>query len=193
MEPAIFSGPRGLDPKECLMSSFLSSFPKKVLNAFFILVFMAAILSCDTNGSTTNDNSNVPGSLPASLQGEWGFIPPGSSEPADLYIIDSTTLHYVYDDPEWGSYGYQGNILFVSNYSSSSGIIIIEYTNGASDPSKPFAGIYYRNLTSNTVQLANAINPDYSSPDTATLSEAKEKFTQNSIGNYVAMWGTYTK
>ena len=110
-------------------------------------------------------------------------------------MTNKSTFQYVFDDPEWGNFGFKGDIRFVSNYSSSSGVIIIELTQGASNPGKPFTGIYYRNLTSSTVQLANAINPDYSSADTATLDEAKTKFTRNKMDTYVS-WGIvqpYTK
>ena len=175
------------------MLSYLSSFPKKVLSVLTVLGFLAVVLSCDSN--IADDDANVPGDLPETLRGEWVSIPPGSTTPADYYVIEADTLQYVFDDPEWGNFGYKGNIRFVSNYSSSSGIIIIEYTQGVSDPGKSFAGIYYRNLTNSTVQLANAINPDYSPADTATLNEAKTKFTRNKMDTYVS-WGVvqpYTK
>ena len=174
------------------MFSFLSSFPKKVLNAVFVLVLLVAIVGCDSNGNTSNDNSNEQGVFPPNLAGEWLGLIPGSTIPADYYVIEEDTLQYVMDDPEWGM-EYTGNIRFVSNYSSSSGLIIIEYTQGASDPGKPFAGIYYKSLTSSTVQLANAINPDYSSADTTSLDEAVEKFTRNKMDTYVSYWGPYTK
>ena len=182
-----------IGPKEHLMFSFLLSFPKKVLSTVLILGFLAAVIGCASN--ITDDNSNIPGTLPERLQGEWVFIPPGSSKPADYYVIKEATVEYVFDDPEWGSFGYEGDIRFVSNYSSSSGVIIIEYTNDSSDPAKPFAGIYYKNLTNSTVQLANAINTDYSSADTATLKEAIDKFIRNKMDTYVS-WAyvqPYTK
>jgi hypothetical protein len=155
----------------------------------WLLTFLF-ITGCDLYGKIGTDDTNIEGALPALLKGEWVYTPPGSSSP-ERYVIEENTLQYGYGGES--VYDYKGDIRFVSNYSTDSGVIIIEYTvrptyqkyNG-----KPFFGIYYRNLKSNTVQLANPINlaDSYSAPDTDTLEEAIKKFTRNRMGSLVG-WG----
>ena len=162
----------------------------------FLYIFFAAGLAallflagCELYGKA-GDDGNTQGTLPVLLRGEWVYIPPGSSAPSERYIIDADTVQYGYGGGESDT-NYKGNIRFVSNYSATSGVIIIEYTESPSYQKyngNKFFSIYYRNLNSDTVQLANAINADYSSPDTKTLEEAIKKFTRLRMGNYVD-WG----
>ena len=154
------------------------------------MILIPLLLFTGCYGEVGEDDMNIPGTLPELLRGEWFYSQPGVPSRSERYIIDKDTVEYGYGGGE-SEMDYAGNIRFVSNYSADSGVIIIEYTvpptfqkyNGNS-----FFGIYYRNLKNNTVQLANAINADYSSPDTATLEEAIEKFTRLKMGNYVD-WG----
>ena len=178
------------------MFSFLSFFPKKIFSAVFVLGFLAAVIGCASN--ITDDGTNTQGTLPEQLRGEWVFTPLGSDSPADYYIINENTLQYVMDDPDYGS-DFTAPIRFVSNYSGDSGVIIIEYTQGyifgaKYDDEYPFTGIYYKNLSGNTVQLANAYDGN-GRTETATLDEAKAKFTRNKMDTYVS-WAyvqPYTK
>ena len=169
------------------------TFLKVILLNFLLLLFLS---NCELYGKVGGADINFQGALPELLRGEWVYIQPGSSAPAERYIIEANTIEYGYGSSSEGSTesdtNYKGTIRFVSNYSTDSGVIIIEYTerphyalyNGNS-----FFGIYYRNLKRDTVQLANAINPDHqSAPDTATLEEAIEKFTRLNMGSYVD-WG----
>jgi hypothetical protein len=159
--------------------------------SFGAVLFLSLVLSgCELYGAIGGDGANIPGGLPELLQGEWVYIPPGSTVPSERYVITGTAIQYGYGGGG-STTDYRGDIRFVSNYDSASGIIIIEYTQQPAYPSYnglPFFGIYYRNLKGDTVQLANAINPDYSAPDTATLQEAVEKFTRLAMGYYVG-WG----
>ena len=106
----------------------------------------------------------------------------------DGYIITGTTVEYFYDKGSSPT-DYKGTIEFVSNYNSNSGLIIIEYTvkpTYSGYNNGDYFAVYYRNLGTNSVQLANTTTlPDYSCPDTATLEEAKAKFTRMTMGNYV--------
>jgi hypothetical protein len=158
-----------------------------------LAVCLLAVFLTGCNNGTIDDDVNKPGTLPVILVGKWANY--------DEYIIkteiiegkEEHTIGYLMNDDEW-PFEYKGTIRFVSNYNSSSGIIIIEYTNNLfSDPNKPFTGIYYRDLTSTTVKLANAINlnDNYSSADTATLEEAIKKFTLGRMGNYID-WSVVT-
>lgn len=164
------------------------------LKKFAVLLFAAMLLAgCDLYGKIGTDDQNIQGALPALLRGEWVYIQPGLHTPAERYIIEENTIQYGYggNDDGGSEYDFKGHIRFVSNYNNSSGVIIIEYIETerpsyAAYNGNSFFGIYYRNLKTNTVQLANAINlTDFTSPDTATLEEAIEKFTRLRMGIYV--------
>ena len=182
------------------MISFLNKYFrfKKITSLFLInVLFYLTLLfpGCELYGKIGTNDENIQGALPALLRGEWVYIQPGLSTPAERYVIDEIAIQYGYGSTFEGGmeseYDFKGNICFVSNYSTNSGVIIIEYI----DKERPkyagyngnsFFGIYYRNLKNNTVQLANAINlSDYSAPDTATLEEAIAKFTRLKMGSYV--------
>lgn len=165
-------------------------FPAPPFYAFFVLVGVLFFPACEPYGKVGGDDTNIQGALPDLLRGEWAYIPPGSDIPSEVYRVSGDTISYGYGSGSSPT-DYTGAIRFVSNYSADSGLIIIEYSkppsyalyNGLS-----FFAVYYRNLNSATVQLANAINPDYSAPDTATLEEALRKFTRLRTGYYVN-WG----
>jgi hypothetical protein len=162
--------------------------PAPVFYALFVLALILLLSGCDAYGETGGDDTNTQGTLPDLLRGDWAYIPPGSDIPSEVYRISADTISYGYGSGSSPT-DYTGTIRLVSNYSSDSGLIIIEYSsppsyalyNGLS-----FFAVYYRNLRSDTVQLANAINlADKTAPDTATLEEAVEKFTSMTMGNYV--------
>jgi hypothetical protein len=163
---------------------------KSLSPALLPLLFAAALAvsGCDLYGKVGGDDGNIPGGLPFQLQGKWRSYSYGN--PSDGYTITDTEI--TYDDGSGGAWGmgYTGTIRFVSNYSSASGVIIIEYTipptydgyNG-----NDFFAIYYKELTATTMKMANTtlLNEGNTCPDTATLKEAVEKFTRMQMGNYV--------
>jgi hypothetical protein len=160
------------------------------LYVFFALAVLLLLSRCDLYGKVGGDDANIEGALPYLLQGEWAFIPGTSGAPADGYLITGNLIEYVYHGKDSAGMDFKGDIVFVSNYSSDSGLIIIKYTvpptysgyNGNS-----FCATYYRGLRANSVQLANATAfPAYTCADTATLEEAKAKFTRMTMGNYVS-------
>ena len=157
-------------------------------------MFLLFLAGCDLYGKLGLDDTNIPGSLPDRLLGEWVF--PASGMAAERYLIKKTganeyTIQYGYGGGA-SPFDFKGIIRFVSNYNDSTGVIIIEYTEQPSYPlynGNSFLGIYYQKLRENTVQLANAINlGNYGSPDTAALDEAIEKFTRFKMRNFVD-WG----
>jgi len=174
-----------------------------VLKRIVILLFVLSFLSaCELYGKIGGEDTNIQGALPPFLKGTWIF--PSSGPVSESYVIDNATVMdngdviagtVQYDGGASGNgTSYKGNIRFVSNYSSTSGVIIIEYTEAPNYSNgygvyngKPFFGIYYRNLKNNTVQLANSTNlgDNTGSPDTATLEEAVAKFTRLNLVNYV--------
>jgi hypothetical protein len=172
------------------MFAFLSTVKvKRFLFAGLVLLTFAFLGGCNVNGE---DDTNYEGALPESIKKTW-------SSSGDGYIIGTNNFQYTSDYDG----AFTGVISFVSNYSANSGVIIIKYTNPPTHliwetdqpfyDGKDFTAIYYQNLTGNTVQLATVVNlVDYSSVNTASLEEAKAKFTRSQIGNYVGAWGTYS-
>jgi hypothetical protein len=159
------------------------------LRAFFALALVLLLFGCELYGTVGGDNANIQGSLPDLLRGEWAYLPGTSGAPSDGYIINGDLIEYVYHREGGSEMDFKGKIVFVSNYSSGSGLIIIEYTVPPSYPDyngNAFCAVYYRNLKSNSVQVANTTTfPGNTCADTATLEEAKAKFTRMTMGNYV--------
>jgi len=162
----------------------------KIKYLFAILLILLLFPGCELYGKIGTNDANIQGALPALLRGEWVFIQTGLTIPAERYLIGENIVQYGYGAGE-SEYDYKGDIRFVSNYSANSGVIIIEYIDAerpayAGYNGNSFFGIYYRNLSNSTVQVANAIRlTDLSSPDTATLEEAIEKFTLANRGTFV--------
>ena len=170
------------------MFSFFSSVKvKRVLFTGLVLVLLAGFF-----GGCKNEveNESTTG-LPNALVGKWvaGY--------GDFYQIagsgNTGTLKY----DGGGGYVKEGNIRDVTNFNDESGVIIVQYTSGHTNPAKPFGAVYYLNRTSTTVSLNDAWDAtaaDYDA-NTDTLAAAIAKFTQAGMGNYVdaSMAPTYTK
>jgi hypothetical protein len=164
-------------------------------DAFFTVCAVAVIIllsRCELYGTVGGDDTNIEGALPYLLQGEWAFIPAASGAASDGYIIaaDNAIEYFYYGESSNIGTDFKGKIVFVSNYSPDSGLLIIQYTVPPTYPGhngNSFAAAYYRNLRDNSVQLANATTfPAYTCSDTATLEEAKVKFTRMTMGNYIS-------
>jgi hypothetical protein len=133
-----------------------------------------------------------------------------------------TTVEQITINPEGGSMGtltygsnvysatitesFAGNIVYAESFSSSAGIIIIQYLSGhkqkwidwnnaapsqnyfplrPDNPAGNFYGIYFLNLNSGGTQVFLACTNDqqnnYGPTETETLEQAKAKFTQGSM------------
>jgi hypothetical protein len=157
--------------------------------ALFFVLLTAFFSGCSTE---PEDDTNHPGTLPAPLTGTW-------DSGWDQYVITGTTLAY---NAGWEA-SFTGTIVFVSNHSNNSGVIIVRYTapptHNVWNTDKPFhvagydyTAVYFQNLTNTTVQLANVINlSDFSSVDTRTREEAESKFTRGNAGKYIN-WSVVT-
>ena len=159
---------------------------------FAVLVLCVAVfIGCSSN---LDDEADHTADLPDGLIGIWASA-------HDRYIIRANnTFEY---DAGWDA-SFTGVIVSVSNFSSDSGVIIVRYTSPpthnvweSDDPfyvsGHDYTGVYFRNLTSTTVQLANVINlSDWSSVDTRSRREAELKFTRDGANVFVGHWGTYT-
>ncbi|MDR2518087.1 MAG: hypothetical protein LBD13_01550 [Spirochaetaceae bacterium] len=141
------------------------------------LVFLAA--SCDTG---SDDTGPITGTWLASF--------------GDNYTITASTISYDdnYDDPEY-EMSFTGIIEDHTAFTQSAGIIYFKYTvPNETDLLNKYNALYWKSLTSSTVELSIATSADYSNPAVATLEEAKTKFTLNNTGDWVTIWGgPYTK
>jgi len=131
-----------------------------------------------------------------SLNGNW------HSE-YDAYIVNLINNTFEYDDGGW-DFGFTGNIheIVKFNNAGSAGIVFIEYTIKPIDwdtgipPEGDFIGIYFRNLTTTTVEFAvpaENVSGDYITPAKTSLANAKAAFTEGTTGDYISYWGVYVK
>ncbi|MCL2478280.1 MAG: hypothetical protein FWF22_02170 [Treponema sp.] len=171
---------------------------KKFLLAGLVLVFLAAFLGGCSTDLKPEDDTNYYGRLPDDMVGKW------VSDAQDYFNITGVSANndtvtyfmpgYSYDDGEGGQvdvpdFQTTGTIMFVSNYDSGSGVIIVKYTDPSyyTGKSNPFHAYYYINYIPGTsaefFDTWDATRADYDA-DTVTLSEAVKKFTQGKRGNY---------
>jgi hypothetical protein len=133
------------------------------------------------------------------LIGTW------TSEYSDSYTITGTKLDY--DDGFGGGNG--GTIKYVSNFTATAGVIIIEYDpdhkptyydsiDNYGDPAHivplkgNFIGIYYKNLKSGVSVQMGGVYVD-GGAEKATLNAAIATFTMGNEGTYMSYYGTYSK
>jgi hypothetical protein len=159
----------------CTLPAGKTPWYKKAFFLFFMFCLTAGTLSFIGCKDEPDES--------AAIIGNW------TSQYNDGYNINKNS--FVYDDGGYG-YGYSGTIKEFVEFNSTSGIIYFEYDTPTEVAGK-FNAIYYKNLTAATVEMGTASNADYSNPAVATLEEAKQTFTRETVGTYVTMWGTYTK
>lgn len=139
-----------------------------------------------------------------SIIGEWKLVYTNGEE---VYRI--TSARFEYDPGNDG--GYKGDIKEIKYFTKTSGVIIVEYDQDAkpkyyeyeweepygiiSGPEGPlgdFQGIFFRDLTSSKVKLANASDTSgtdqYSRAEADTLQTAKTKFTSDNVDSFVWDW-----
>jgi hypothetical protein len=111
----------------------------------------------------------------------------------DGYTIDTSMLSY---DDRYSPF--TGTIKNSPDFSAQSGVIIIEYVEPSSDSQAGyFTAVYWRELTEDSVLLANALDLDTSTLDkwdtlqTTSLEEAQNKFTIAKVNDFVSVWGAY--
>ena len=128
------------------------------------------------------------------LNGTW-------STQYDGYTINSSNNTLEYDDGGYDA-GFAGSIEGISLFTAggSDGVIYIKYTakptdfNTGTQPDGNFSAVYFRSLTSNTVEFANVTEGSPVVTSTATsLNNAKAKYNVDTVGIYVTYWGAYSK
>jgi hypothetical protein len=165
--------------------------------AMFLVLGTMAFVGCDTDGEDEPDSGDT---LNPVLVGTW-------EDPtySDTYTINGTTIGtstIVY------SGGGGGTIVYVSNFSNDSGVIIFQFSPAAAN-GRTFGAVYYRELkTSGEKTSANMSTAglwvdsgedndgdgynDYvdGTPAINTLDLAKAQYTlDNGDGHYVTFWG----
>jgi hypothetical protein len=142
--------------------------------------------------------------LDSRLIGSWYSLPRADAEG---YRISDTFLAYTDGDTDRGwDFDYEGAIRYTKRFSETDGLIIIEYTRDGwpkyTEPGHtvsayvgtpipgPFFAVYYSALSADSVILANSStldsDPPYAPPETKTLEEAIEKFTEQTRDRFVA-------
>jgi hypothetical protein len=159
----------------------------------------AALLPGEKLGLISDFDINNPmfRGVPANIKDDDYFIF------YDDTVFESAEGGETYDD--WG-FGYMGIVSAINVFQtadSGAGAVIIEYLDHcyprwepdlAGPPPLPFFGIYYRILTRDTIQMANAVilanlyaGTKYYT-ETATLKEAIAKNNAENDGEFIA-WG----
>jgi hypothetical protein len=159
---------------------------KRVLFTGLVLVLFAGFLGGCSVDPKTEENTT---GLPDGLLGKWV-----SDNFGDYWeITGSGTIINGYGNDVYSS----GIIRNVTNFNSSSGVMIVEFSSSYSfNPARPFGAVYYLNFTGNTVSPNSAWDStDPNGAEVPTLAEAITKFTQTSMSNYVntALAVPYTK
>jgi hypothetical protein len=176
------------------------AFMRNTLALFVVLFLFTALLftGCQTE-------PEEPGyELDSRLIGTWMDT---GEWAGDSYTITDTRLSYGYGAD---IISYAGTIKYVSNFTSTAGVIIIEYDSdhkpvyydsfenyGDPDHVVPlkgnFIGVYYKNLNPGvSVQMGGAYADG--GAEEATLDGAIAAFTMGNEGTYISFgYGTYQK
>jgi hypothetical protein len=173
---------------------------RKVFALAVVLCLSAAFLfsGCQTEDDFVDDHT-----LNSQLIGTW------VSTYDDSYVIEKTgtghkLTYYGYND----MISYAGVIRYVSNFSEDAGVIIIEYDDDhkasydeydddwnvvSTLPLKgKFIGIYYKEFKPGVSVKMGGSYVDGGAEE-ATLDTAKKAFTLGNEGDYMSMYGTYSK
>ena len=168
--------------------------------ALFIVSFLFTALLFTGCKQEPDENSKIE--LDNKLIETW------TSSYSDGYTITSTRLtYYSYGD----TISYAGTIRYATAFSSTAGVIIFEYDNdhkptyyASYDPETyapigdplplkgNFIGVYYKELKPGvSVQMGTAYAEG--GAEEPTLNAAKKAFTVHKEGNYMSLYGTYSK
>jgi len=117
------------------------------------------------------------------LQGTWTDGYGGS------YTI-STTLRY---DSGYGG-SFEGDIVSAVNFSGAAGVLVVELTSvtntdgdwGTNYTVGKYTGVYYKDLTSSHVLLANS----YPFVQVDDLDTALSTFTPGNVDTHISFWGS---
>jgi hypothetical protein len=164
-----------------------------VIGAALTGLVLAIILFAGCNSDPGDD---LIAGLDPRLVGTW------KSAFDEVYEITET--HLTFDNGYGGSWG--GTIEYAARFDKNTGIIIIQYDDADSKQEwamygpppgydflgyhdttgKDFYGIYFRDLTQNSVVFSNTSNQtDFSPSETVTLQQAKNRFTLDNMPDWI--------
>jgi hypothetical protein len=175
---------------------------RKALRAWFLAVLVggggALLASCNPDPGFVDDHN-----LNSMLINTW-------DSDSSSYEITATHVSYLDSD---GEISFAGNIKYVSNFSETAGVIIIEYDaaykptyydewtenppgSGTWVPGDElplqgdFIGVYFKELTAGSARIASAYVAG--GAEESTLADAKAAFTADSEPSYIYSYGSYS-
>ena len=159
----------------------LRSLAREGAKVLVILCIAIVIIGCSMEESNHTDTGFIPA-------GEW-------VSPFDRYIITKNTIDYFMEGSEWEGTVFpptvlKGSIAKAVDFSKDTGVLIIKITEATYNTVGKYTGVYYSEYTTSSIKLSTAYADG--SVEADTLSAASSLFTVNTMGNHVAMWGSYT-
>jgi hypothetical protein len=145
--------------------------------SFAVLLMMLLFAGCEEGQEPEIVNTNF---IPV---GEW------ADDYGSYYTITNTRV--VYDDG-YGYGNFTGSIITANDFSSDSGVLIIEIiSSNVGYTVNKFTGVYYKEYTASHVYLANpADKRTYAPIEKDTFAEAQTTFTVDNVDTHVTYWGT---
>jgi hypothetical protein len=157
---------------------FFSFLRARKTRMIVVLLACAALalgmLGCKTEAD--EDTGNLVGTWKS--PGEWGMT----------YVIAAGAI-------QAPDSGYEGRIENTPDLTASNGVLIIKFTKYAASyggtPSDTHANVgkygalYWKDLTADSVSLADAYNKDYTHSMKSSLSDAQTAFALGNMGDYI--------
>ncbi|MDR2943213.1 MAG: hypothetical protein LBV17_11540 [Treponema sp.] len=128
-----------------------------------------------------------------------GFIPVGEwLSDYDKYTITNETFEYFMAGSEDNGVTYpdtriKGSIEKAVDFTTNAGALIVKTTETTVSTPGMYIGVYYKDITTSSIKISTGINPDYSTVEAVSLSDALLLFTVDNADTHVQMWGSYTK
>jgi len=161
--------------------------------SIFAILFILLLTGCSPTGGTS---STVTATVTANLNGEWKdsygtIVTINTSAKTIKYMVDASHTSY------------EGQIVNSPDFTAANGVLIIKFTkyytieydwNPPYDMTKyeetpanngKFGALYWKDLMSNSVYLADAYDSSYNHVMYSTLNEAQTNFTMDKVGNYI--------
>jgi len=147
--------------------------------SFVVLLMILPLAGCSQGGSSAAD---VTGNLNGTWKDSYSTVTINSS---------AKTIKYLNN--------YEGTIENSPDYTASNGVLIIKFTkywegdydsypdityNETTDNNEKYGALYWKNLTADSVYMADAYN-GLTHAMFAALAEAQANFTMDKAGNYI--------
>ena len=173
-----------------LQSEVSGLFSRRLARSIFYLCVLLCLSTAFLfTGCSTDVNDVGSEGLDSRLIGKW------KSPFDEIYVITQTNLSYESEYSSWS-----GRIMYAANFNDNTGILIIQYDEDKKQQwtnwdtleditpmNRDFYGIYFRNLTQNSVVLSNTSDQanNWGPSETATLAQAKSRFTLDKMPDWI--------